>query len=152
QNNYEMVKALLENGADPNGCRKFRNMYLDVTYSSLGDAIWRAKNKHIVQLLLENGANADRVESFYDDKGNFVRKSMISYAITDMGNGLRGSNQIEVVKMLISYGATWNNQVGFGRKMEIERKYPYPKYYNISESLKKELKKLGWVGKFYINL
>lgn len=152
QNNYEMVKALLENGADPNGCRKFRNRDIDVAYSALGEAIWKAKNVRIVHLLLENGAKADRVESCYDDKGNFARKSMISYAITDMGNGLRGSNQIEVVKMLISYGATWNNQVGFGRKMEIERKYPYPKYWYIDESLKKELKKLGWVGKFYVNL
>lgn len=151
-NKAEIVRLLLANGADPNGCRKSKDRDLDVAFSALGDAIWNARNVHIVQLLLENGANAERVESSYDAKGNLVRRSMISYAITDMGNGLRGSNQIEVVKMLLSYGATWNNEVGFGRNMEIERKYPYPKYWYIDESLKKELKKLGWVGKFYINL
>ena len=95
--NYEMVKLLLENGADPNLVydRGFENVLWNLQYSS--DNIEDDKIQlDIVKLLLENGANPHiKVEG----------EDLYYWAISNWGKdeGLQDKYRFEFIKLLEEY-------------------------------------------------
>ena len=100
--NPQIVKMLLEAGADPNTTRDSKRFDGNITsYSALSDAILNAKNEEIVSLLISAGADVNRVEHFYNDNDIDTYKSMLSDAVID-------ANNPSMVKMLLEAGADPN--------------------------------------------
>lgn len=100
--NYELVKILLEAGADPEGSEHDYHLHRAVS--------WR--NKDIVELLLQHGADPNRGEtSSFDFPTNYP----LTYALKEMelgkedreGNRYRKNYPIdmEIVELLLKYGA-----------------------------------------------
>ena len=140
--NAEMVKLLLKHGTNPDSIRTYQSKNGTDDYSALSDAIWHAKDLGIVQILLEAGADPDRVETIHFDSGSIGRKSMLTYAIADAKNA-------EMVRLLIKYGATWENKITCSGITKIERRFPYAKINGVNQQMIDVLKACGWKGPLF---
>ena len=140
--NAEMVKLLLKHGTNPDSIRTYQSKNGTNEYSALSDAIWYAKDLGIVQILLEAGADPDRVETIHFDNGRIGRKSMLTYAIADAKNA-------EMVRLLIKYGATWENKITYSGITKIERRFPYAKINGVNQQMIDVLKTCGWKGPLF---
>jgi DNA-binding transcriptional ArsR family regulator len=94
-----MVEALLNLGANPNSVRVTTN---GNEYSALSDAIWSVKNTEMVKLLLDAGADQNRVNKLHADEGKPFNKSMLTCAIID-------AKSVEMVEALLNLGANPNS-------------------------------------------
>ena len=140
--NAEMVRLLIKHGANPDSIRTYQSKNGTDEYSALSDAIWYAKDLGIVQILLEAGADPDRVETIHCDDGSIGRKSMLTYAIADAKNA-------EMVRLLIKYGATWENKITYSGITKIERRFPYAKINGVNQQMIDVLKACGWKGPLF---
>ena len=140
--NAKMVKLLLKHGANPDSIRTYQSKNGTEEYSALSDAIWNAKDLGIVKILLEAGADPDRVETIYFDDGSIWRKSMLTYAIADAKNA-------EMVRLLIKYGATWENKITYSGITKIERRFPYATINGVNQQMIDVLKTCGWKGPLF---
>src|SRR5688572_26900384 len=89
KNDYETVKALLNNGADVNERAEFYGNPLHYIAMKIG------MNMNIVRLLIENGAHVNQIDESY------YKYAPIHYATGCLGN-------IEMVKILIKNNANIN--------------------------------------------
>ena len=137
-----MVRLLIKHGANPDSIRTYQSKNGTDEYSALSDAIWYAKDLGIVQILLEAGADPDRVETIHCDDGSIGRKSMLTYAIADAKNA-------EMVRLLIKYGATWENKITYSGITKIERRFPYAKINGVNQQMIDVLKACGWKGPLF---
>ena len=140
--NAEMVKLLLKHGTNPDSIRTYQRKNGTDEYSALSDAIWYAKDLGIVKILLEAGADPDRVETIHPDDGRIGRKSMLTYAIVDAKNA-------EMVRLLIKYGATWENKITYNGITKIERRFPYATINGVNQQMIDVLKTCGWKGPLF---
>lgn len=140
--NAEMVKLLLKHGTNPDSIRTYQSKNGTDEYSALSDAIWCAKDLGIVKILLEAGADPDRVETIHPDDGRIGRKSMLTYAIVDAKNA-------EMVRLLIKYGATWENKITYNGITKIERRFPYATINGVNQQMIDVLKTCGWKGPLF---
>lgn len=140
--NAEMVKLLLKHGTNPDSIRTYQSKNGTDEYSALSDAIWYAKDLGIVKILLEAGADPDRVETIHPDDGRIGRKSMLTYAIVDAKNA-------EMVRLLIKYGATWENKITYNGITKIERRFPYATINGVNQQMIDVLKTCGWKGPLF---
>ena len=105
----DMVKALLEYGANPNEAyRKVENEY---NYSPLSDAIWNVKDEEMVRLLLLHGADPNGIVIDYDN-GIKREQYVLSQAVE--------LNNINMVEILLKHGADANKAY---RKVENDYNY-----------------------------
>lgn len=108
----DVVRILLECGADANTCRTYRNEHGTTQYSVLSDAICHVKSEEIVGILLDHGAdpnrieksvfNNERAEEYYFEDGKVAAESMLTYAI------LVAKSQ-KMVSLLLDHGANANS-------------------------------------------
>ena len=140
--NAEMVRLLIKHGANPDSIRVSQVKNGTNEYSALSDAIWYAKDLGIVKILLEAGADPDRVETIHPDDGRIGRKSMLTYAIVDAKNA-------EMVRLLIKYGATWENKITYNGITKIERRFPYATINGVNQQMIDVLKTCGWKGPLF---
>ena len=145
-NNWQLnvIKMILDRGenANPNSIRTYQSKNGTDEYSALSDAIWCVKDLGIVKILLEAGADPDRVETIYFDDGSIWRKSMLTYAIADAKNA-------EMVRLLIKYGATWENKITYSGITKIERRFPYATINGVNQQMIDVLKTCGWKGPLF---
>lgn len=132
----KMVELLLRYGANPESYRVSKTKYGDNLYSVLSDAIWNKKNVELVKLLLEYGANPNRIEHIFYSNGKRGYENMLYFAIMSARN-------IEMAKYLLKYGASWDDVVCTNGIEEKVRNYPFEKYINDKQFLT-ELTKIGW--------
>lgn len=97
---FETIKVLLECGANPNSERCFINKYGDSYFSVLSDGIWKVKNKNIVKLLLEHGADVNYIDKVWFNNGNYEEKYLLNEAVLESDE--------DMVKLLLEYGADSN--------------------------------------------
>ena len=143
--NAEMVRLLIKHGANPDSIRVLQRKNGADEYSALSDAICNAKDLGIVKVvkvLLEAGADPNRVETIHPDNGSIERKSMLTYAIVDAKNA-------EMVRLLIKYGATWENKITYSGITKIERRFPYAKINGVNQQMIDVLKACGWKGPLF---
>lgn len=138
-NSSEIVKILLEHGADVKSYRVYNNNYGSFQYSAFGDAIWNTKNLEMVKLFLDHGADPNHIERLTGDDGIEAVKTMLTCAIAD-------AKSPEMVELLLSKGAHWNNKILYGSKKKEEGKYPFHKECNLSPDFVDFLKSKGWKG------
>ena len=137
-----MVRLLIKHGANPDSIRVLQRKNGADEYSALSDAICNAKDLGIVKVLLEAGADTNRVETVHPDNGSIERKSMLTYAIVDAKNA-------EMVRLLIKYGATWENKITYSGITKIERRFPYAKINGVNQQMIDVLKACGWKGPLF---
>ena len=146
--NAEMVRLLIKHGANPDSVRVLQRKNGADEYSALSDAICNTKDLGIVKVLkvlkvlLEAGADPNRVETIHPDNGSIERKSMLTYAIADAKNA-------EMVRLLIKYGATWENKITYSGITKIERRFPYAKINGVNQQMIDVLKACGWKGPLF---
>jgi ankyrin repeat protein len=95
----EMVKLLMEHGADPHQMRRDRFGFL---ISPLKKAV-RSASLDVVKFLLENGADFHQT---YDNNGTLL--------LAAMENIIASDEWIEIVKLLLDQGLDPNDQNGYG--------------------------------------
>ncbi|MDE5758417.1 MAG: ankyrin repeat domain-containing protein, partial [Allobaculum sp.] len=100
-NKAEIVRLLLENGANPNTCRVYIDEFNKLQYYSvLSDSIWNAKNLDVLKLLLKHGADPNKITIENTETDNPTFYPLLNQAIYQ--------NNYEMVKALLENGADPN--------------------------------------------
>ena len=98
--NFDMVKLLLEYGADPNGSESVYNRgYYQSKYSRLSEAIL-INNTSIVELLLKYGADPKKSHHFHLKRSN----PYFHNSYSPLGDAINNKN-IDMVRLLLEHGA-----------------------------------------------
>lgn len=110
---YELVQLLLDKGADPNSSRITYKRYNKLTtdlatfYSNLEETIWNTKDRKMLEILLQNKADPNRsYEQNIGRNGNLIGHSKR----TSLAAAILYSDDLEMVKLLLKYGARPNTQ------------------------------------------
>ena len=142
----DIIKLLLEQGADANIKRLYRNNNGDSYYSILGDNINKYFGKH-VEVLLQHGASASSVDEVMINELQKEKYCMLHYAVSSLCYDLEKIEQ--VLTLLITYGASIKGIVTYEGRDITFKKYPYDvkfKYSGEKVKVLKVLKKIGWKG------
>lgn len=101
-NSVEMIKMLLDHGANSNAVRLYRTQYGDSYYSVLSDSIWLVKNLAFAQILVEYGANVNYVDKSHH-RGSYAESPLLSEAVL-----FAEEKRVDMVRFLLKSGADVN--------------------------------------------
>lgn len=132
--NFELMKLFLDNGANPNILDE------DANYSS--NSLYEAivlNRIDMVKALLEFGGNPN--EYFIAYKNNKIEQKVPMLFLAVMH-----SDNIELVELLIQYGAKWDVEVVVNGIVNRLKKYPLDVHFKKDNIYYSQLKCMGWKG------
>lgn len=147
----ELLRLLLENGADPNEIRVTTD---NVERPIIFDAVYTVKNYEAIQLFCDYGADLSvKISEYVDGCQRFL--TPLAAAI-HCSCDLDLYNFKELVNTLLKNGANWDDRITIKKISSTVRKYPFDKTNISNADYLKYLKSVGWRGRplkrFFIKL